>query len=95
MKYNSNEAILERLETIVREWKGLFENPPAVNLSFAVSANGKLQLNGLEICDMAEIDPEKLAYDFEVINLGPVWIVLEWPYEGKPRLLLEREIPAA
>ncbi len=24
-----------------------------------------------------------------------LWIVLEWPYEGKPRLLLEREIPAS
>ena len=87
--------IINALENMAAEWKALFENPPALTLSFSVSAADKLLLNGLELCDMADIDPEGLAFDVEVLEIGPVRIRLDWPYNGKPRLLMEREIPEA
>jgi hypothetical protein len=95
MKKYTNEEILERLEATIKGWKGQFDNPPDITLSFSVSAADKLLLNGLELCDMAEIEPEALHYDVEVLDIGPVWLLLDWPYNGKPRLFMEREVAVA
>lgn len=87
--------IINRLENMAAEWKAQFENPPSLALTFSVSAADKLQLNGLELCDMAEIDPEALAFDVEVLEIGPVILRLDWPNDGPARLFIEREVPIA
>lgn len=87
--------IINRLENMAAEWKAQFENPPALALCFSVSTSDKLQLNGLDLCDVADVDLEALAFDVEALEIGPVVLRLDWPHDGKPRLLMEREVPEA
>lgn len=92
MKQYSNEEILKSIEATTEAWRGQFDNPPDLSLSFSVSAADKLLLNGLELCDMAEIDPKGLSFDVEELTVGPVCLVLDWPFEGKPRLFMEKQV---
>ena len=85
--------IINRLENMVAEWKAQFDNPPEINFNFTVSEDDKLLLNGMELCDIADIDPEGLAFDVEVLKIGPVRIRLDWPNNGQARLFMEREVP--
>lgn len=87
--------IIKRLENMAAEWKDQFDNPPDFPLSFSASAADKLLLNGMELCDIADIDPEALAFDVELLEIGPIRLRLDWPYNGKPRLFMEKEIPVA
>ena len=87
--------IINRLENMAAEWQAQFENPPALAFAFSVSAADKLLLNGLELCDMAEIDPKGLSFDVEVLEIGPVILRLDWPNDGPARLFMEREVPVA
>lgn len=84
------QDLLKRLEALSAAYKGQFDNPPSLSLSWGQAPDGGLTLDGLWLCPARYVEPKGETVSPECLTLaltdGFLDIFVDWPYRGPARI---------